>query len=298
MILVTGATGFVGSRLLKRLAASAGAGPLRGSARQVGKQDRPAGVEGVAADVTKPETLPPALKGVATLVHTAAITANLKEPYPGAYREINETGTYNLMKAAKAAGVSRVVLMSGLSAPAKEGSYMATRLGMEKAVRDSGIPYVILQPSVLFGDGAEFVAALARLARFSPVLPLMGDPTLKFQPLWIEDLLRILEESVSSERHLGQAIPIGGPEQVTFKEVIQTICEAMSVHRLLVPLPLPIARIQARAMTALLPKPPLTPATLELFQFDNSTNLDAVPANFGFEPRGFREHLRAHGVDG
>jgi uncharacterized protein YbjT (DUF2867 family) len=298
MILVTGATGFVGSRLLNRLAASQGAEPLRGSARHVDKRDLPGGVESVPVDVTKPETLPAALKDVTTLVHAAAITANLKEPFPGAYREINETGTYNLMKAAEEAGVSRVVLMSGLSAPAKEGSYMATRLGMEKAVRDSGIPYVILQPSVLFGDGAEFVAALARLARFSPVLPLMGDPKLKFQPLWIEDLLRILEQSISSEKHLGQAIPIGGPEQVTFKEVLQTICEAMSVRRLLLPVPFPLIRIQARAMAALLPKPLLTPATLELFQFDNSTTLDAVPANFAFQPRGFREHLLAHGVTG
>jgi len=188
--------------------------------------------------------------------------------------------------------------MSGLSAPAKEGSYMATRLGMERAVRDSGIPSVILQPSVLFGDGAEFVAALAGIARISPVLPLLGDPKLKFQPLWIEDLLRILEQSITDDKHLGHSVPLGGPEQVTFKEVLQTICEAMSVRRLLVPLPLPIARLQARIMAAVLSRPPLTPATLELFQFDNSTTLDAVPANFGFQPRGFREHLLAHGVTG
>ena len=241
MILVTGATGFVGSRLLKRLAAAASGGEsLRGTARSIRTEDLPAGVEAVPADVTKAETLPAALEGVTTLVHAAAITANLKEPHPGAYRQINETGTYNLVKAAGEAGVSRVVLMSGLSAPAKEGSYMATRLGMEKAVRDSGIPSVILQPSVLFGDGAEFVAALAGIARISPVLPLLGDPKLKFQPLWIEDLLRILEQSITDDKHLGHSVPLGGPEQVTFKEVLQTICEAMSVRRLLVPLPLPI----------------------------------------------------------
>ncbi|MDQ6918589.1 MAG: NAD(P)H-binding protein [Candidatus Dormibacteraeota bacterium] len=296
MILVTGATGFVGRRLLKRLAA-AGDNPLRATARSVRAEAVPSGVEAVPADVTKPESLPPALEGVNTVVHAAAITANLKEPYPGAYRRINQTGTENLMKAAVAAGVSRVVLMSGISVPAPEGSYMATRLGMEKAVQDSGIPYVILQPSVLFGDGAEFITALARVARLSPVLPLMGDPKLKFQPLWIEDLLRILEQTVTSDEYIGRAIPVGGPEHVTFKAVLQTICQAMSIRRLLVPLPLPIAELQARVMAAVLPKPPLTPATIELFRYDNSTSLDSVPANFGFQPRGFREHLLAHGVD-
>jgi uncharacterized protein YbjT (DUF2867 family) len=298
MILVTGATGFVGSRLLGRLGATSGGHALRATARSVRPEDVPPGVEAVRSDLTRPESLPAALEGVTTVVHAAAITANLKEPRPGTYRDINEGGTYNLMSAAKEAGVTRVVLMSGLSAPAAEGSYMATRVGMEKAVRESGIPFVILQPSVLFGDGAEFVAALARLARRSPVLPLMGDPGNKFQPLWIEDLLRILEESLTAEKLLGRAVPLGGPEQLTFKEILETICEALSVRRLMLPLPLPIAAIQARAMVAVMHKPPLTPATLELFKYDNSTTLDAVPANFGFEPRGFREHLRAHGVDG
>jgi NADH dehydrogenase len=68
------------------------------------------------------------------------------------------------------------------------------------------------------------------------------------------------------------------------------------MRRLLVPLPMPIARIQATLMTAVLPNPPLTPAALELFSFDNATDLDAVDKSFGFHPRGFREHLLAHGI--
>jgi NADH dehydrogenase len=243
--------------------------------------------------------MPAAVAGVEVIIHAAAITANVKEPYAGAYDAINRGGTENLVAAASAAGVNRIVVMSGLGTkPAPKGTYMATRWGLEEAVRKSGISHVLLQPSVLFGDGAEFIAALSRLARVSPVLPLLGGGSVKFQPLWVEDLVTCVVACASRDSPITGAIPLGGSEYATFKEVMQTIDEVMSIRRLLVPLPLPVARLQATLMAAILRHPPLTPATLELFSFDNSTDLDAVDSHFGFHPRGFREHLRAHGIDG
>ena len=114
---MTGANGFVGSHLLRRLAKSGG-GPVRGLVRKLrtGVRD---GVEPVVGDLTKPETLAPALAGVDTVVHAAAITGDQKEPYRGAYDQINRVGTKNLVAAAREAGVGRFVLMSGLgTAPA------------------------------------------------------------------------------------------------------------------------------------------------------------------------------------
>jgi uncharacterized protein YbjT (DUF2867 family) len=296
MILVTGATGFVGSHLLRRLVKSSSA-PVRGLVRKPRTGVRE-GVEPVVGDLTRPETLGPALAGVSTVVHAAAITGDQKEPYRGAYDQINRVGTENLVAAAREAGVGRFVLMSGLgTAPAPAGTYMAARWAMEEAVRGSGIPHVILQPSVLFGDGAEFVAALGRLARVSPVLPLLGGGNLRFQPLWVEDLVGCLVKTLSDDSLLGRAIALGGPEYVTFREVLEEICRALAIRRLLLPLPLWVARPQARLM-AVLPHPPLTPAMLELFAFDNATDLDVILRNFGFQPRGFREHLRAHGIAG
>jgi len=175
---------------------------------------------------------------------------------------------------------------------------MATRNASDAAIRDSGIPFTILQPSILFGERAEFVRALAGIIRVSPVVPLIGGGGLRFQPLWVQDLLRCLETTLTEAGPRGAEIALGGAEYATFREVIETICLAMGKRRLLVPLPVAVARVQAGLMSALLPKPPLTPAALELFGFDNTTELDSVERNFGFQPRGFREHLLAHGIDG
>jgi len=298
MILVTGATGFIGGHVVRRLR-DTGAGPIRAMVRNRSKASGLDGVETVEADLTRPDTIGPAVAGVSVIVHAAGITANLKEPYPGAYDAINRGGTENLVAAAKAGGVKRFVVMSGLGTrPAPKGTYMATRWGLEEAVRKSGISHVILQPSVLFGGGAEFVAALSRLARVSPILPLLGGGQVRFQPLWIEDLVTCMAACAKADSPITGEIALGGSEYATFKEVMQTICATMSIRRALVPLPLPVARLQARLMAAVLPNPPLTPATLELFSFDNSTDLDAVDRHFGFHPRGFRDHLRANGVAG
>ena len=298
-ILVTGANGFVGGHVLRRLSTRPGL-RLRGLLRRWRADALPPSVECLWGDLNQPDTLEAALEGVRFVLHAAAITADNKEPHRGAYVEVNRVGTENLVAAAAKTGVERVVLMSGLGTrPASPDTYMATRWGMEEAVRHGGIPYVILQPSVLFGAGAPFVSALARLAKRSPVLPLLGGRGLRFQPLWIEDLVTCIEKCLGDEAApIGQTLPLGGSEYVTFREVLAEICTVLQVRRLFVPVPMSVARLQAGVMTTLLPRPPLTPATLELFGFDNATDLDSVERAFGFRPRGFREHLAEHGLDG
>jgi NADH dehydrogenase len=294
-VLVTGANGFVGRHVVARLAGR-GDG-LRAVVRNAATYSPAAGVAVVEADLTKPETLPSAVDGIDVVVHCAAITADLKPPYKGAYDAINRGGTENLVHAASAAGVRRLVVMSGLGTkPAAVGTYMATRWGMEDAVRNSSIPYVLIQPSVQFGDGAEFVAALARLIKASPVVPLLGGGGLRFQPIWVEDVVSCIEKAIEDDTLMGRAIAIGGSEYATFREIIDTICASLGKRRLKAPLPLWVARMQAPLM-ALLPHPPLTKASLELFGFENTTEIDAVDRVFGFHPRGFREHLAVNGVE-
>jgi uncharacterized protein YbjT (DUF2867 family) len=265
VILVTGSTGYVGSRVQARLSGAGEA--VRGLARSRG------------GDLTNPETLPPFLEGVHLVIHAAAITGDKREPYKGAYDRVNRQGTENLVAAARAAGVQRLVVISGLGCkPAPAGTYMATRWGLEEAVRNSGIPYVILQPSVLFGEAAPFVTALEDLARRSPVLPALGGGDTRFQPLWVEDLVTCIQQSCTRDELLGRDHPLGGAEILSFREILRLISRRLGKRRLIVPVPLALAR---------LPNPALPKAAVELFSFDNATDLDSVQRRFGFQPRGF-----------
>lgn len=293
MILVTGAGGFVGSHVLRRVGEGA-RGLVR---RRSALADPPEGVELVEGDLTDQSTLPGALEGVRVVIHCAAITGDRKEPSPGAYDAVNRVGTEHLVEASRAAGVERLVVLSGLGTKqAPVGTYMSTRWGLEEAVRRSEIPSVILRPSVLFGAGAPFVGALAGLIRGAPVVPVIAAGR-RFQPFWVEDLVTCVVSAVENRRLDGRTIELGGSEQLTMREIVEAIARAANVRRALVPVPLAIAGVQARLMTATLPRPPLTPAAIELFGFDNITDLDACERAFGFRARGFSEHLREHGLD-
>ncbi|MEO8953767.1 MAG: NAD(P)H-binding protein, partial [Ktedonobacteraceae bacterium] len=165
MILITGATGYIGRHLVARLVEQ-GECPrclVRDTKRAANVL--PAGkVELIQGDTTQPASLKAALNGVETVVHAAFITADHKQSAGNSYAETNVQGTSYLVKAAKEAGVQRIVEISGLGTrPDKAGSYMQGRFLAEKMVKDSGLDWTIIQPSVLFGKGAPFIKGLADL---------------------------------------------------------------------------------------------------------------------------------------
>jgi uncharacterized protein YbjT (DUF2867 family) len=298
VIAVAGSTGFVGRHLVRRLAGRGVA--VRGLARNpaAARAVLPSSVEVVQADLLKPPALGAALQGVDVVVHCAAITADHKETFRGQYARVNGEGTRNLVDAARRGGAKRIVLLNGLGTNrGRDGSYMRTRWEMGEAVRTGGLAWVALQPSILFGDGAPFPTAIARLARRSPVVPILGSGRTRLQPLWVEDLCTCLALAVDRPAWDGRAMDLGGPEQLPYTEVVELILAAAHLRRPPVPVPLGLARIAASVMSVL-PNPPLVPATLELFDFDNVTDQDAVQKIFGFTPRSLRTHFQEHGLDG
>jgi NADH dehydrogenase len=257
---------------------------------------RPARPNEVHADLTEPDSLRPALEGCRVVVHCAAVTADRKERRRGEYQQVNAMGTRHLVRAARDVGVERIVVLNGLGTqPGRPGSYMQTRWQMLEAVRDSGLGWVSVQPSLLFGAGAAFPAAIAGLARMLPILPVLGSGRLCVQPFWVEDLATCLLMCAREGRWDGHAIDLGGPERMTMGEFSRLIASAAGKRRLTLPVPLLLARLPARAMSVL-PRPPLTPAALELFEFENCTEADAVAREFAFQPRSPRAHFAENGL--
>src|SRR6266581_2449607 len=292
MILITGATGYIGRHLVARLVAQ-GEHPrclVRDTKRAAGILPA-ADVELVQGETTDPASLAAAVRGVDTIVHAAFLTADRKQSPGNHYETTNVQGTANLIKAAQEGGVKRIIEISGLGTkPDKPGSYMQGRYLAEKMLKESGLDWTIIQPSVLFGKDAPFIKGLAGLIRTSPVVPLIGGGKTMFQPIYIEDvvtvIMRVLEDPA---RTSGKTYTIGGPAYYSFSQVIDMLLNTMHKSRIKAPAPTAFIGVGAAMMEAVLPKPPLTKAALTLFAFDNTTDLHSIERDFGFTPTSFSD---------
>jgi uncharacterized protein YbjT (DUF2867 family) len=292
-VLVTGASGYVGRRLVARLVERGT--PVRALVHR-SRQGLPEAVEAVEGDITGASSLARACAGVDVVVNLASITADRKPP-SGGYDRVNAEGAAALATAARTAGVRRFVHLAGIDTTiGPPGAYLAGRRRGDAAVLASGIESIaILRPSIMFGgEDAAFIKALARLVKLAPAVPVPGDGSVKLQMVWVEDVVRCIVQ-LADDMRPGQ-FPIGGPDQPTYDEVLDLIGEGLGKrHVRKLHLPLPFFAVQARLLS-LLPSPPLTPAALELFASDNVTTPDAIEQQFGFRARGFAEHVRHEGL--
>jgi uncharacterized protein YbjT (DUF2867 family) len=292
-VLVTGSSGYVGRRLVARLAERGT--PVRALVHR-SRHDLPEGVEGREGDIADAASLARACEGVDVVVNLASITADRKPP-SGGYDRVNAEGPAALAAAARAAGVRRLVHLAGIdTALGPPGPYLEGRRRGDAAVLASGIESVaILRPSIMFGGrDAAFVRALARLVKLAPAVPVPGDGSVRIQMVWVEDVVRCIMQ-LADDMRPGQ-FPVGGPDQPTYDEILDIIGEGLGKRRVRkVHVPVPVFSVQARLLSVL-PSPPLTPAALELFASDNTTTSDAIEQQFGFRPRGFAEHVRGEGL--
>jgi uncharacterized protein YbjT (DUF2867 family) len=299
MILITGATGYIGRHLVARLVAQ-GERP-RCLVRDINRAKRilhTDKVELVKGATTSLTSLDAAVQGVDTIVHAAFLTADRKQSVDNEYEKTNVQGTANLINAAKKAGVKRIIEISGLGTkPDKPGSYMQGRYLAEKMLKESGLAWTIIQPSVLFGKNAPFIKGLADLIRTAPVVPLIGGGKIMFQPIWVEDvvavIIKVLQDPTGATN---RTYTIGGPAYYSFSQIIDILLKTMHKQRIKAPAPLSLVAVGAAVMEAVLPKPPITKAAMTLFTFDNTTDLKSVERDFGFTPMSFTTYMKENRV--
>jgi uncharacterized protein YbjT (DUF2867 family) len=275
-VLVTGPTGFVGPHVVHALRARET--PVRALVRRPDRASRLVswGVELAEGDVTAPATLAAACEGVDTVVHLVAIIRGSR----GDFERVMSEGTRNLVAAARAAGVRRLVLASalGLDERTKDAvPYYAAKWEMERAVRESGLEAVVLRPSFVFARHGGVLPTFVRLARWSPVTPIVGPGTQKLQPIWIDDLAETFALAVSEPGAANRTFELGGPEAVTWNEFWNRLKRVLGSRRPSVHVPFGVMRAQA-ALTERLPGAPVSRDQLTMLALGDNVVTDPAAA--------------------
>ncbi|MFB6202241.1 MAG: complex I NDUFA9 subunit family protein [Halorhabdus sp.] len=276
-VLVTGGDGFIGRYLCTEL--DDRGHDVTALSRDPDPDVLPADVETVTGDVTDPATLSGAFEGVDAVVNLVALSP-LFTPKGGneMHERVHLQGTEHVVSAAEGAGVDRIVQMSALGAdPDGSTHYIRTKGRAENVVRESGLSWVIVRPSVVFGDGGEFVGFTKKLT--PPFLaPLPGGGKTRFQPIWVQDLAPILADCVEDDERAGETYELGGPEKLTLKQIAKLVRGSVAV----VPVPMALAGIGLSIGDAI-PGFPMGRDQYRSLRFDNTTADNDVTA-FGVDP--------------
>ncbi|KTB48222.1 complex I NDUFA9 subunit family protein [Dehalogenimonas alkenigignens] len=289
MILVTGASGFVASHLIPRLQREGHRLRCLVTNAAEGGRIKAPGAELAIGNVTDPASLPDAMEGVETVIHLVAV---IREKGPFNFRKVNVEGTQNVVEAAKKAGVRRFIHMGALGAtPDPAYKYLNSKwLGME-AVKASGLDWSILMPSVMFGEGAGFIASLLRSIHMAPfIVPVAGDGKTMLQPIWVGDVANCVLKLLEGQK-IGQSVAIGGPEIMTYDELIGYILAALGEKRFRLHVPRWLMKPGVAVMEALLSNPPITMVEFKSMEIPNITDPEAVEKEFGFKPMPIRDGL-------
>ena len=274
-ILVTGGTGFVGSRIVHALRTEGR--DVRALVRRPEGSAHLAslGVELATGDVTDAASLAAAADGCTHLIHLVAILKGK----PDDFDRVMTRGTRNVIAAAKGAGIERFVLMSALGTTATTKDvvpYFGAKFAMEQDTVASGLEYTIFRPSFVFGRGGA-LATFMKQVRYSPVVTVIGSGKRRVQPIWIDDVAEHFARALDTPAAANKTFEIGGPDIVTWDELYRTIAKVLGKRRALAHIPAGLASTGARA-TQWIPNAPLSADQVAIIEAGDNvvTNTDAV----------------------
>jgi NADH dehydrogenase len=192
--------------------------------------------------------------------------------------------------AARKAGVRRFLHQSAIGVRADPGfPYLRSKWMGEMAVQQSGLDWSILRPSIIVGQGDEFLSELKKAILMGPFLPIIGNGRTRFQYIWVEDVARCLAMLLRMPQASGQIIEIGGPQYISYGRTMEMVAETLGRKRIKLHIPVPVMTPIVQMMGLVMRRPPLTIHQLKMLALDNVTALDSVQRTFSFQPRPLSE---------
>ena len=281
-ILVTGGDGFVGRHLCAELADRGH--DVTSFSRSPDPTVLPDSVETFAGDVTDADAVESATEGKDVVYNLVALSP-LFTPKGGneMHEKVHLGGTKNVVAAAESEGVDRLVQMSANGAdPNGATHYIRAKGRADEVVKSSDLDWVIFRPSIVFGEGDEFVDFTKKLKKwFAPGVPLYplpgGGTQMRFQPIWVEDFAPMLADAAEEEQHVGQTYEIGGPEVHTLREVTEMVYDSENKDIKIVSLPIALAGVGLTTLSVV-PGFPMGKDQYKSLTFDNTTGTDALAA--------------------
>lgn len=289
-VFLTGATGFVGGHVLKRLVAEGHS--VKALVRDPAKAKLATSnqIEPVPGDVAEGAGLDEGTRNCDAVVHLVGIIA---ETGKATFERIHHIGTRNVVEAAKRNEISRYVQMSALGVRADGVSeYQTSKWKGEEAVRQSGMDYCILRPSLIFGSGSGFVTQMLDVMRKAPVFrPVPGNGKPLFRPIFVEDVSACFVQALTNPRVTNRTMELGGGDELSLNDVLQTIADCAGIRKPAFHVPMPLMFMGAAVAQTILPRPPVTVGQLRMLKEGSTCDISPMVEAFGIHPVGFRNGL-------
>jgi len=291
MILVTGATGFIGRALVRHLSdAGQQVRVLLRSSPKSPRLPRGVPVEVAVASLNDERAVRAALRGVHQIYHLASAST---EGRRGNLLKTDIEGTRTLAQVAASADIERLIFLSHIGADRASAFPIQKSKGIaEEHIRKSGVPYTIIRSSVIFGPEDRFTNNLSRLLRTVPgFFPIPSDGRTLLQPLWVEDLVTCMLWALQNPEMVNQTYEIGGGEYFTLRQVLEKLMDVSHAHRMFVPLPTPWMRALLVLLDAFIPNFNISTYWLDYVAVNRTCPVDNMPRIFGLMPARFGYRL-------
>jgi NADH dehydrogenase len=270
LVTVFGGSGFVGRHLVRALArrgyrvrVAVRRPELAGFLMTAGAVGQ---VHAVQANLRYPDSVAAAVQGADAVVNLVGL---LHESGRNTFDAVHAFGAGAVARATRDVGARALVQMSAIGADAvSPGRYGRTKAEGERAVLSEFPSAVITRPSIIFGPEDSFFNRFAAMARISPFLPLVGGGTTLFQPVFVDDVAQAIVRAVEGELKEGATYELGGPEVLTFRQLLDFVQRVTNRKRFYVSLPFKLASLNAKVLQYL-PNPPLTPDQVEMLRVGN-----------------------------